>query len=100
MFIRFKELTRVNAYLTVGCQKEPHQQIWEFDPGEIFECKDVSFGQTVKVKTRPGKPGGRARMATVLLKGRNENSLFPDFLADVPETAFEIVHPAAELDKS
>lgn len=68
-----------------------YQQEWEFDVGEEFEIKEILWSDPKKVKTRPGRPGGRMKFADLILKGENENSEYPDYLWFVPEDAFEIV---------
>jgi hypothetical protein len=91
MKIKFKQQVIAEATLDICCfSGQCRKQIWEFDSGEIFEVKEVILGEVKKVKTRPGAKGGRFRMCTLILNG-NENSIHPDYISEIPESAFEII---------
>jgi hypothetical protein len=70
MLIKFNKTIRLLAKL------EEFDQEWEFDEGEMFEVWDVIYGEPQKVKTRPGKPGGRMRFANLILKENCEDHIW------------------------
>lgn len=91
MKIVFKQLTKATAIINrCCCTGESTQQIWEFDPKEEIEVLSVNYGPKEKIKTRPGRPGGRFRHARIYLNNENANSMHPDYLDNVLETDFEV----------
>lgn len=97
MKIKFKQQVKAEATLDICCfSGQCRKQIWEFDAGEIFEVKEVILGDVKKVKTRPGAKGGRFRMCTLILNEKSEfqgiaKSMHPDYISEIPESAFEII---------
>lgn len=92
MKIKFKQQVRAEATLDICCfSGQCRKQIWEFDSGEIFEVKEVILGDVKKVKTRPGAKGGRFRMCTLILNNHNKNAMHPDYISEIPESAFEVM---------
>ncbi len=92
MKIRFKSLIKTEAILDVcGFSGHCRRQIWEFDAGEELNIKKIIWGEYKKTKTRPGLKGGRFRHCELILAGPNENTIHPDYLSGVPESAFEVL---------
>lgn len=92
MKIRFKAPFKTEATLDICCfSGRCRHQIWEFEAGEELVVKNIIWGEEKKTKTRPGIKGGRFRHCDIILTGPNENTLHPDYLSGVPESAFEVV---------
>jgi hypothetical protein len=92
MKIRFKTPIKTEATLDICCLSgQCRHQIWEFDSNEELEVKNIVWGEYRKTKTRPGLKGGKFRHCDLILPGKNENTLHPDRIIGISESAFEII---------
>src|ERR1019366_9549816 len=72
MKIKFTEDVEVEARLDICCfSGECMHRTLTFKAGDELEVSSVSYGPKIKVKTRPGKPGGRLQKCSVCLQNEN-----------------------------